>query len=161
MQGFGFGRAASRSLFPIGDCEKRRGRLSAKCLSRCFDELGARSETKPRAKSARHCQLMPEVFIYRIPINKKPVLALDENGSLTGNNLLSRGKNTQLPLAIESLTSVFGMGTCVSSHLYSPEYMSSIGSYCHKNQLHRESQCIRVYLFSVKAFTLFCLLELT
>ena len=39
----------------------------------------------------------------------------------SGNDLLSQGVSTQVSSALESLTSVFGMGTGVSSPLLSPE----------------------------------------
>ena len=38
-----------------------------------------------------------------------------------GNNLLSHSILAALPSAVEGLTIVFGMGTCVSPHLWSPE----------------------------------------
>ena len=41
----------------------------------------------------------------------------------TGNYLLSHNSVVVLPSATESLTSVFEMGTCVSSRLLSPEYL--------------------------------------
>lgn len=39
----------------------------------------------------------------------------------TGNNLLSHNIEVALPLAIEGLTAVVGMGTGVSPHPWSPE----------------------------------------
>ena len=42
-------------------------------------------------------------------------------GRKTGNNLLSHGSEAALPSATEGLTSVFGMETCVSPRLWSPD----------------------------------------
>ena len=44
-------------------------------------------------------------------------------GHKTGDNLLSHPSVGALPLAVEGLTSVFEMGTCVSPHLYSPDWL--------------------------------------
>ena len=41
---------------------------------------------------------------------------------LLGDVLLSQGENPQLPSALRSLTSVFGMGTGVTFSLSSPNY---------------------------------------
>ena len=43
-------------------------------------------------------------------------------GSLTGNVLLSQAVARQVSSALQSLTSVFGMGTGVSSVLLSPDF---------------------------------------
>ena len=51
------------------------------------------------------------------PVNRWGVDGLHN----TGNYLLSHGSEAVLPSATESLTSVFEMGTCVSSRLWSPE----------------------------------------
>ena len=54
---------------------------------------------------------------------KKTRTFLSENpGHKTGNNLLSHRIVAALPLAIEGLTAVVGMGTGVSPHLWSPEW---------------------------------------
>ena len=42
-------------------------------------------------------------------------------GRKTGNNLLSHGSEAALPSATEGLTNVFGMETCVSPRLWSPD----------------------------------------
>src|SRR3954468_22240197 len=48
-----------------------------------------------------------------------------------GDVLLSQGENPQLPSALRSLTSVFGMGTGVTFSLSSPNYYSrQILLYC-------------------------------
>ena len=64
-------------------------------------------------------------FFFRLPIidyivdeiEKTRVIAEDDTGHKTGNNLLSHSSRAALPSAIEGLTSVFGMETCVSPHL--------------------------------------------
>ncbi len=43
----------------------------------------------------------------------------------TGNNLLSHSIEAALPLAIEGLTAVVGMGTGVSPHPWSPEWVQT------------------------------------
>tara|TARA_Y100000588_G_scaffold392526_1_gene504804 strand:+ start:1545 stop:1883 length:339 start_codon:yes stop_codon:yes gene_type:complete len=54
---------------------------------------------------------------------KKTRTFLSENpGHKTGNNLLSHHIEAALPLAIEGLTAVVGMGTGVSPHPSSPEW---------------------------------------
>ena len=53
---------------------------------------------------------------------KKARALLSEGaGHKTGDDLLSHSSVAALPSAIEGLTSVFGMGTCVSPRLWSPE----------------------------------------
>ena len=50
---------------------------------------------------------------------------------LPGDVLLSQGENPQLPSALRSLTSVFGMGTGVTFSPSSPDYYSrQILLYC-------------------------------
>jgi hypothetical protein len=57
-----------------------------------------------------------------ISVQKKTRTFLSENpGHNTGNNLLSHSIVAALPLAIEGLTAVVGMGTGVSPHPWSPE----------------------------------------
>ena len=53
---------------------------------------------------------------------------------ITGNVLLSRAVSRQVSSALKSLTSVFGMGTGVSSSLLSPDY----GSFKELWKLHRK-----------------------
>ena len=54
---------------------------------------------------------------------EKPRAILSEGtGRKTGNNLLSHSSVAALPSATEGLTSVFGMETCVSPRLWSPEW---------------------------------------
>ena len=48
---------------------------------------------------------------------KTRVLDEEDAGHKTGNNLLSYNSEVVLPSAIEGLTSVFEMETCVSLHL--------------------------------------------
>lgn len=48
---------------------------------------------------------------------KDPQFVLGTVGHKTGDNLLSHDNGVALPLAVEGLTIVFGMGTCVSPHL--------------------------------------------
>lgn len=56
---------------------------------------------------------------------EKPDILSDIRLHNTGNNLLSQDSGVVLPSAAESLTSVFEMGTCVSSRLWSPESFCS------------------------------------
>jgi hypothetical protein len=63
----------------------------------------------------------------RIPDKKKARIFLSENpGHKTGNNLLSHRIVAALPLAIEGLTAVVGMGTGVTPHLWSPEWFYDV-----------------------------------
>lgn len=45
------------------------------------------------------------------------------NNGMPGDVLLSQGENPQLPSALRSLTSVFGMGTGVTFSLSPPDYL--------------------------------------
>jgi hypothetical protein len=67
------------------------------------------------------------------PYKKKTRTFLSEGpGHNTGNNLLSHSIEAALPLAIEGLTAVVGMGTGVTPHQWSPEwFMTYVYSYCH------------------------------
>ena len=49
-------------------------------------------------------------------LKKTRALLSEGAGHKTGDDLLSRSSVAALPSAIEGLTSVFGMGTCVSPH---------------------------------------------
>lgn len=46
----------------------------------------------------------------------------------TGDVLISQAASRQVSSALESLTSVFGMGTGGSSLLLSPDFLMSVGS---------------------------------
>ena len=48
---------------------------------------------------------------------------------MPGNVLLSQGREPQLPSALKSLTSVFGMGTGVASSPSLPDYMKNVESF--------------------------------
>ena len=76
------------------------------------------------------CSFLNDVFSLSYPFRlliklymiwkkiKDPRFPMKENaGRKTGNNLLSYNSVAVLPSAIEGLTSVFGMETCVSPHL--------------------------------------------
>ena len=54
---------------------------------------------------------------------KRSGSSFEEPDHKTGDNLLSHHSGVALPLAVEGLTSVFEMGTCVSPHLYSPDWL--------------------------------------
>ena len=55
---------------------------------------------------------------------KRPVSFFKDTGHNTGDNLLSHPSVGALPSAVTGLTSVFEKGTCVSLHLWSPEWCS-------------------------------------
>jgi hypothetical protein len=55
---------------------------------------------------------------------KRPVSTFVNTGHNTGDNLLSHPSVGALPSAVTGLTSVFEKGTCVSLHLWSPEWVS-------------------------------------
>ena len=55
---------------------------------------------------------------------KRPLSFFKDRGHNTGDNLLSHPSVGALPSAVAGLTSVFEMGTCVSLHLWSPEWCS-------------------------------------
>ena len=75
-------------------------------------------------------------FFLRLPIllimfvyknwKKTRVIDEDDTGHKTGNNLLSHSSEAALPSATEGLTSVFGMETCVSPRLWSPEWFRRV-----------------------------------
>ena len=56
------------------------------------------------------------------PDTKRPASSFDKAGHNTGDNLLSHPSVGALPSAVTGLTSVFEKGTCVSLHLWSPEW---------------------------------------
>ena len=55
-------------------------------------------------------------------LTKRPVNPFGITGHNTGNNLLSHPSVGALPSAVAGLTSVFEMETCVSPHLWSPDW---------------------------------------
>ena len=59
--------------------------------------------------------------VLSLPNAKRPAACFQTAGRKTGDNLLSHLGVEALPSAVAGLTSVFGMETCVSLHLYSPE----------------------------------------
>ena len=87
-------RGVSPARFARGLLRKAQKLLIKACL-RNFDELGSS----------------------RLLNAEKPVILTDNGLHKTGNNLLSHDSGVVLPSAAESLTSVFEMGTCVSSRL--------------------------------------------
>lgn len=66
----------------------------------------------------------PQYIMTSSPDKKNPQFILRIVGYKPGNNLLSHDNEVALSSAVESLTAVFGMGTGVSSHLWSPECYS-------------------------------------
>ena len=59
---------------------------------------------------------------YKIKKESKDKISFDPFGS-PGDVLLSQGESPQLPSALRSLTSVFGMGTGVTFSLSPPDYV--------------------------------------
>ncbi len=55
---------------------------------------------------------------------KGPEFLWESPGHNSGNNLLSHRIEAALPSAAACLTNVFGMGTCISTRLSSPVFMS-------------------------------------
>ena len=58
---------------------------------------------------------------FDIRVYKKRAQSMSSFKIKTGNDLLSQAASRQVSSALESLTSVFGMGTGVSSPLLSPD----------------------------------------
>ena len=58
-----------------------------------------------------------KVYVERFQCKKTRAFLSEDAGHKTGDDLLSHSSVAALPSAIEGLTSVFGMGTCVSPHL--------------------------------------------
>ena len=76
--------------------------------------------------------LQPYIFCIRVPLKlilfnafnaKKLLYQKIKEFFSPGNVLLSQGATAQVPLALKSLTSVFGMGTGVTSSPSSPDIM--------------------------------------
>ena len=62
------------------------------------------------------------VVLYVFENKKTRAFRWEGAGRKTGNNLLSHGSEAALPSATEGLTNVFGMETCVSPRLWSPDW---------------------------------------
>jgi hypothetical protein len=62
-------------------------------------------------------------YNFLIITKKRPKSILPLGLLLPGDVLLSQGENPQLPSALRSLTSVFGMGTGVTFSLSPPDYL--------------------------------------
>ena len=99
-----------------------------------FENCNLKAERSRDAIKAKWIGLRGQPFgrqhfsaVGRADIQKteKPDILSDIRLHNTGNNLLSHDSGVVLPSAAESLTSVFEMGTCVSSRLWSPESFCS------------------------------------
>ena len=60
-------------------------------------------------------------WLKKLKKEKTRAILSEGTGRKTGNNLLSHGSEAALPSATEGLTNVFGMETCVSPRLWSPD----------------------------------------
>jgi hypothetical protein len=81
--------------------------------------------------SPRHCFMFvvnsPSTIVLKNKTKKKQPLRATLSSHLPGDVLLSQGEIPQLPSALKSLTSVFGMGTGVTSSPLSPDEYSIEG----------------------------------
>ena len=74
--------------------------------------------------------MKPVAAIFFLPAQQKQNRRAWPGGSdKSGEGLFSRAVTSQVSLAQESLTAVFGMGTGVASPLYSPEWLRCTALY--------------------------------
>lgn len=74
-------------------------------------------------------QIKSVIYIYKI--KSLPLRQAKKRHKKTGDVLISQAASHQVSSALKSLTSVFGMGTGVTSLLLSPDYVNRVKQSTH------------------------------